>query len=194
MMLEVIQMKTVNKGDYVGVHYTGRLSDGRVFESSREREPYWFKTGQGDVLPGFERGILGLSENDRTTFLLPADQAFGRRDGSRILALDRTFLPQDEEYSTGDVVQVPLPGGDRIPARVVSLDEELVVLDFNHPLAGRSLVFVVEVVGIGKRPPKGVGLPDFSRSISNFHKKVHQRMRRHRQGYGLQGWPSPQTD
>lgn len=131
--------RQVSEGDTIVVHYTGRLEDGQVFDSSRQREPLAFTVGEGQLIPGFEQGVTGLSVGESRTIRLEADDAYGERRDDLVLSVPREQAPPD--LSVQDRVRL----GDQ-PAVVVDVTDEHVVVDANHPLAGQPLTFDVELV------------------------------------------------
>jgi peptidylprolyl isomerase len=128
-------------GDTVHVHYTGRLDSGEVFDTSRQREPLAFTMGEGNVIPGFEDGVVGLGEGETRQVRIEPDQAYGQRRDDLVVSVPRAQAP--EGLSTNDRVQV----GDR-PAVVTEVTDSHVTVDANHPLAGQSLTFDIELVDI----------------------------------------------
>lgn len=138
-------MGKVNQGDVVHVHYTGRLEDGTVFDSSREREPLEFVAGGGGVIDGVSNAVLGMSEGESKTVTLPPEEAYGERNDALEQQVERSQLP--EGVQEGD--QLRAVQGDReIPVFVRKLDDENAVIDANHPLAGKALTFDLELVSI----------------------------------------------
>ena len=141
-------MKTIVKDDVVQVHYTGTLADGEVFDSSREREPLEITMGQGQLISGFEEALMGMAVNEKKTFTLEPEQAYGQRDESAVRDYPRAQIPPEIDLQIGQILALSNAQGQQIPAKVTEMDEENVTLDLNHPLAGQSLTFDIEVVGI----------------------------------------------
>jgi peptidylprolyl isomerase len=135
-------------GDTVRVHYTGTLEDGTRFDSSEGREPLEFTLGDGEVIAGFEEAVQGMDPGDTRTVTLPADDAYGQRHDHMILELDRDQLPPEREPEVGDEVVLGTDEGHRIPALIVDVKEDTVVVDANHPLAGEDLTLEIELVDI----------------------------------------------
>jgi FKBP-type peptidyl-prolyl cis-trans isomerase 2 len=133
--------RTVAEGDVVAVHYTGTLEDGTLFDSSQGRDPISFEVGSGQVIPGFDAAVRGLAVGQSRTIRIEADDAYGHRDDSLVVAVPAQQAPGGLEV--GDVVAV---GETR--AVVLSVSDESVVIDANHPLAGQPLLFDVELVEI----------------------------------------------
>ena len=139
---------TAGQGDTVAVHYKGSLDDGSVFDSSEGSDPIEFTIGAHQVIDGFENAIIGMAAGDRKTENIPADQAYGAREDQLVFHVPRSSLQGGLEVEIGDYVRVTLPDGQAASMQVVGLDEEAVTLDANHPLAGKTLTFELELVEI----------------------------------------------
>jgi peptidylprolyl isomerase len=136
-------------GDNVKVHYTGRLDDGEVFDSSVNKQPLEFKLGAGQMIPGFENAILGLREGEKITATISAEEAYGERKEELILNVPRSNVPDNIDPHVGQKLSIKQPDGQVVPVTVADLNEEAIVLDANHPLAGKDLIFDIELVEIG---------------------------------------------
>ncbi|GBD42643.1 FKBP-type peptidyl-prolyl cis-trans isomerase SlyD [bacterium HR40] len=136
------------QGDRVTVHYTGRLDDGTVFDTSEGREPIAFTLGAGQVIPGFERAIEGMEEGEIRTFTVPAEEAYGPHRPELVHRIARSEVPPQVELDPGARLEARDRAGNRVLLTVVEVTDEEVVLDANHPLAGMDLTFEVEVVRI----------------------------------------------
>lgn len=141
-------MQQVKSGDTVKVHYSGRLTDGTTFDSSEGRDPLEFKVGNGDVIKGFDEGVSGMSVGQKKTVHIPADEAYGQKDDSRIVQFPRANFPPDLEPELGMQLNMTNGSGQVIPVTIIELSEEAVTLDANHPLAGQDLIFDIELVDI----------------------------------------------
>ncbi|KUK68567.1 MAG: Peptidyl-prolyl cis-trans isomerase [Methanomicrobiales archaeon 53_19] len=131
---------TATEGDTVKVHYTGTLSNGTTFDSSAGREPLEFTLGEGQVIPGFEDAVLGMAVGEEKTVTIPVDQAYGSYDEDLILVVPREMVP-DEIAVVG--ISLYQPRGT-----IISVDDEVVMIDQNHPLAGEDLTFTITLVEI----------------------------------------------
>lgn len=136
------------KGDTVKVHYTGKLDDGTVFDSSEGREPLEFTLGEQQVIPGFEEAVEGMKVGDSKTTTIPSDQAYGPYNDEMVLQVDRSRLPAGAAPQVGDEMQVRTPDGTVIPVVIVDVAENAVTIDANHPLAGQNLTFDLDLVEI----------------------------------------------
>lgn len=137
----------VKNGDTVRVHYKGTLVDGTLFDTSVGRDPMEFAVGAGQVIPGFERAVLGIEPGATVTVTIQPEDAYG----PHIPELSQTVSVADfgTEPYIGGIVTLVSPEGDELPGRIVAIEGEEVTLDFNHPLAGEALVFEIEVVASG---------------------------------------------
>ncbi len=139
---------TVKKGDIVEVTYTGTLKDGKIFDSSKDRKPLKFKVGDGKLLPDFEDAVIGMTLNEEKKFTIPAKRAYGEKDPKLVRTFPRSFLPADFKGKKGMSITLRSKTGRRIPAVIDSINSKSVVLDLNHPLAGKDLTFDIKVVNI----------------------------------------------
>jgi peptidylprolyl isomerase len=141
-------MTQVKTGDTVRIHYTGTLADGSTFDSSDGRDPLEFTVGSGQIIPGLDKAIPGMSVGDKKTVDVPADEAYGQPDPNARQAVPRGEIPADIPLDLGTQLQVQTPQGQVLPVTVVEVTEEQVMLDANHPLAGKDLTFAIELVEI----------------------------------------------
>ena len=141
-------MRKITNGDTVTVHYTGKLEDGSVFDTSltEGREPLTVTLGQKSLIPGFENGLIDMTEGETKTVTIPSDEAYGDHDTSLVFAVPNDKLPEGVEAGTTLTLMTP-QGPSMIT--VVSVNEDnTATLDHNHPLAGKALIFELEVVTI----------------------------------------------
>ncbi len=135
-------------GDTVKVHYTGKLEDGTVFDSSAERDPLEFSLGEGRVIAGFEEAVVGMSPGDSKSASIPADRAYGPYRQEMVMVVDRQQIPADLSVNVGQQLQIRQKSGEAIPVIVTDVSESKVTLDANHPLAGQDLTFDIRLVEI----------------------------------------------
>lgn len=153
---------TAKKGDLVQVHYVGKFEDGQVFDSSvARREPIEFQVGAGQMIQGFDAAIEGMALNDEKTVTLPPAEAYGESDPRNIVAFPRTQLPPDMNPNVGDQLALNGQDGRQIPVVVTEVNANEIILDANHPMAGKTLVFTVKLVGINQAKVQGDILPDW---------------------------------
>ncbi len=145
-------MKKVENGTFVSVTYTGTLEDGEVFDTSDGCGPLEFQVGAGQLIKGFEDAVMGMSLNEKKEFTLEPEDAYGGHDENRLRDFPRSELPENVEPKVGDTLAFSTPQGHQIPARLIEMDDEKLTFDLNHPLAGESLTFAIEIVGISDTP------------------------------------------
>lgn len=141
-------MASAQQGDTVQVHYTGRLDDGTIFDSSIEREPIEFTIGQRQLIPGFERAVVGLSPGDSTEVTIESEEAYGPYREEMVVEVGKDQLPPDLPASVGQQLEMRQPNGESIAVRISNVSDASVTLDANHPLAGKDLTFDLQLVAI----------------------------------------------
>lgn len=141
-------MTQVKAGDTVRIHYTGTLTDGTVFDSSQGRDPLEFTVGSGQIIPGLDKAIPGMVAGDKKVVNIPCAEAYGEADENARQAVPRAQIPDHIPVDPGTQLQMQAPNGHVVPVVVISADENEVVLDANHPLAGKDLTFDFELVEI----------------------------------------------
>jgi FKBP-type peptidyl-prolyl cis-trans isomerase 2 len=141
-------MTKAQEGNTVTVHYTGTLNDGNTFDSSQGRDPLSFQIGNGQVIPGFESGIVGMTEGETKTIHILSEQAYGDRKDEALQTVAKTQFPGDFSPAIGETVSGKTGDGENFQAKVVSEQDDSFTIDFNHPLAGEDLTFKVELVSI----------------------------------------------
>jgi peptidylprolyl isomerase len=142
-------MAEAKKDDKVKVHYRGTLEDGSEFDSSEGMDPLEFALGQGMVIPGFENAIMGMSEGEKKTVTIPPEDAYGSYQDELIGEIPRAQISDDVQLEAGMQLQASLPDGTMTVVTVAAFDDETVTLDANHELAGKTLIFEIELVEIG---------------------------------------------
>ena len=140
-------IEKIKNGDTVNVNYTGKLEDGTIFDSSliEGRTPLKVTLGQNQLIKGFENGLIDMSEGDKKTVEIEPSEAYGDHNPEMIIEILSTNVPPDVQV--GQMLQGNSPQGP-VNVKVVEIKEDVVVLDGNHPLAGKKLIFDLEVVGI----------------------------------------------
>ncbi len=141
-------MAEAKAGDTVRIHYTGTLSDGSTFDSSEGRDPLEFKLGTGQVIPGFDKAVTGMNVGEAQTVEIPADDAYGAHDPNQQQAFPRDQVPAEIPLDIGTQLQLSGPQGQPIMVTVAEVTDTDVILDANHPLAGKDLTFKIELVEI----------------------------------------------
>lgn len=141
-------MTQAKSGDTVRIHYTGTLDDGTQFDSSAGRDPLEFALGGGQVIPGFDKAVDGMTVGDSKTVTIPPEDAYGQRHDQLVQQVPRTALPEDMEPAVGMHLQSQSPDGQVMNLVVAEVGEESVMLDANHPLSGQALTFSIELVEI----------------------------------------------
>ncbi len=136
------------KGDAVKVHYTGKLEDGTVFDSSVSREPLGFTLGDGNMIKGFDAAVYGMVIGDKKTVNIPAVEAYGERREDMMIEVPISQVPANIQPEIGQQLVLQGEGGQPMPVTVVDLTDEKIVLDANHDLAGKDLIFDIELVTI----------------------------------------------
>ena len=141
-------MSVAKKGDQVKVHYTGRLSDGTVFDSSVDREPLAFELGAGMMIAGFDAAVTGMQVGEKKTAEIGSTEAYGAHNAEMVVNVPRTQLPEGMEPQVGQQLGMQQPNGQQIPVVVTKVEAESIEIDANHPLAGKDLIFDLELVSI----------------------------------------------
>ncbi|MGB5625580.1 MAG: peptidylprolyl isomerase [Woeseiaceae bacterium] len=141
-------MAEAKSGDAVRIHYTGTLGDGTQFDSSAGRDPLEFALGGGQVIPGFDSAVTGMSVGDQKTVTIEPDDAYGQRHDQLVQQVPRDTLSDDIDPAVGMQLQSQSPDGQIMNLVIVEVAEESITLDANHPLSGQALTFAIELVEI----------------------------------------------
>ncbi len=141
-------MKKVTKGDTVKVHYTGKLADGSVFDTSRERDPLQIKLGENQVIPGLENAVIGMETGKKKTAVIMADDAYGQFRDDLIVTMPFADLPDDLNPKVDEFIKISHKDGRELFVKVLAVDDKNITFDGNHPLAGKDLTFEIEIVEI----------------------------------------------
>jgi peptidylprolyl isomerase len=138
----------VKKGDVIRVHYTGTLLDGSQFDSSVGRSPLEFTVGAGQMIAGFDAGVLGMSAGEKKTIQIDPDNGYGQKDPNAIIEFPTSNVPEGMQVEVGMKLNLQNQYGQPVPVEVIEVKEEVIIMDANHFLAGKDLVFEVELVEI----------------------------------------------
>ncbi|MBW2977534.1 peptidylprolyl isomerase [Candidatus Woesearchaeota archaeon] len=140
----------VKEGDKVKVEYEGKLDDGTVFDSSEKHggKPLEFQIGSKQVIPGFEKALIGMEKGEEKEIKLKPAEAYGDPNPELVKKIPKDKLPTDKELKPGMMLSIGLPTGQQIPARITEIGDKEVTIDLNHPLAGKNLNFKLKVVDI----------------------------------------------
>lgn len=139
---------TAQNGHKVKVHYTGKLTDGTVFDSSRDREPLEFTIGAKQMIAGFEQGVIGMQTGESKTVNIPSDQAYGPVNDQLMVEMPYEDQLKQMNIQIGQELPAQLQNGNQIMVVVKEIREETILVDANHPLAGKDLIFDIEMVEI----------------------------------------------
>lgn len=141
-------MAEVKQGDKVSVHYKGTLKDGTLFESSEGREPLQFTVGEGRVLKGFDDALLGMQLGDKKTVEIPVDEAYGQRIDLLVMQFPIEKFPEEIQPVEGLMIHLSDEMGNNYQAKIIKIEGKMVTVDANHALAGKDLIFDIELVEV----------------------------------------------
>ncbi|HPE85512.1 MAG TPA: peptidylprolyl isomerase [Chlamydiales bacterium] len=141
-------MAEAEKGSTVKVHYTGKLQDGTVFDTSKNIEPIQFVVGSGEIIKGFEQAVIGMACGENKTVTIPCNEAYGPKREDLVAEVNRGELPPDLSLTIGQKLQIGDQESGVIIVSVVDMDDNTVKLDANHPLAGEDLIFEIELLEV----------------------------------------------
>lgn len=144
--------QTIKAGDTISVHYTGKLQSGKIFDSSEGREPLKFTVGSGMLIKGFDQAVIGMQTGESTNVVIEPDQGYGQRNEEMFVEIPKNVIPEDLPLTEGVQVQLQDPEGRPLPATVAEIGEEVVKMDLNHFLAGKTLEFDIQIVEMGLEP------------------------------------------
>ena len=138
--------RTVAAGDQIKVNYVGRFDNGETFDTSEGREPLEFKVGGEQVIAGFDRGVVGLKSGESCKIVVSPADGYGEHVPEMVVTIERQQIPDNEKLMLGSMLEVGMEDGQSLEVQVVELSDETVVLDGNHPLAGKELHFEIELL------------------------------------------------
>ncbi len=141
-------MAQAKKGDIVAVHYTGKLADGTIFDTSYSRAPLQLKIGDGRLIAGFEQAVVGMEKGQKKTVIIPSAEAYGPRQDKAVVELERKNLPPGYEPKVGQRIELTQEDETNILVSVTAVTNSTITVDANHPLAGKDLTFEIELVSL----------------------------------------------
>ena len=141
-------MAQAKDGDTIKVHYTGKLDDGSVFDSSTDRDPLEFKLGENRIIGGFEKAVIGMEPGEKSMVKIPAEEAFGPHREEMVIEMKKEDFPADVDPKIGQKFNLHQSDDQTVIVTVTEVTENTVTLDANHPLAGKELTFDIELVEI----------------------------------------------
>ena len=141
-------MSPAADGNTIKVHYMGKLEDGTVFDSSQGRDPLEVILGTNAVIPGFEKGLLGMEVGDKKTITISSEDGYGPRRDELIMEVEKSAFPEDVTPEVGLQLQMQRGDGQSLPVTIVGIEDGKITLDANFPLAGKTLIFEVELMEV----------------------------------------------
>jgi FKBP-type peptidyl-prolyl cis-trans isomerase 2 len=141
-------MAQAKQGNTVQVNYTGKLGDGKVFDTSYDRHPMQFTLGKGQLIAGFEKAVLGMNAGEIKTVVIPAEEAYGPHRAEQVVAMERKNLPAGVNPQVGQRLEITQADDQTVLVTVTDISETSVTIDANHPLAGKALTFDIELISI----------------------------------------------
>lgn len=142
----------IKHGDTISVNYTGKLENGEVFDTSEGRSPLKFTVGSGQLIKGFDDAVEGMVPGEKKTVTISPENAYGEKRDDHVIDFPKANVPADMKLEAGMVVQLSDQSGRPIPAMVIEILDEVIKMDANHPLAGKTLTFDIEIVETGLEP------------------------------------------
>jgi peptidylprolyl isomerase len=141
-------MRVAKNGDKVKVHFTGRMKNGEIFDSSKDNAPLEFTLGSDEMIPGFEKEIIGMTLGDTKIFTILPEEAYGFRREELVATVEKSHFPPDIAPTIGQPLQITMPEGEVLDMVITGIDGDMVTIDANHPLADEPVLFEVELLEI----------------------------------------------
>ena len=141
-------MTTAKNGNKVTVHYTGKLDNGSIFDTSKDRDPLTFTLGAGEIIPGFEKAVIGMDTGESKTVNVPSDEAYGSHMNELVTVVKLEEFPEKLTPEIGQQLKIPRNNDETLIVSVTDISGSNVTLDANHPLAGKNLTFEIELVEV----------------------------------------------
>lgn len=142
----------VEEGKYVAIHYVGKHADGEIFDSCTDNPPFEFQAGAGMVIPGLDDAVIGMKINDEKDIVIEPESGYGEYDEEMVHSIPRSEVGDDFTPEVGMIVGVQMEDGMQIPATVTEITDDEILIDLNHPLAGKTLHFHIKVLEINEEP------------------------------------------
>lgn len=140
--------RAIETGDTIRVAYIGKFENGKVFDASKKGQPLEFTVGEGQVLQGFDEAVVGMVVGEKKTLNISPDEGYGIRDDSLVFEIPKKSIPDDMGLGIGKVIQLTNQSGQKIPGTISNIGHTAVTVDTNHPMAGKNLVFDIEIVEV----------------------------------------------
>ena len=144
--------EAIKNGDTISVNYTGKFETGEVFDTSEGKTPLKFTTGQGQLIKGFNAAVIGMNVGDKKTVTILPEDGYGERNEEMVVDMPKSNLPEDIKVEVGMTLQLADQAGNPVPATVHKIYEDIIKMDVNHPLAGQTLIFDIEIAETGLEP------------------------------------------
>jgi len=141
-------MTKIKSGDKVKLHYNAKIKDGTLYQSTENRKPEQFDLGEGQIIEGIRKNLIGMEVGEKKSFTVTPDEGFGAHDENLIVEVDRKQFPEDMTPFVGQQLRMERDGGEEVTVIVTGMTTDIVTIDANHPLAGKTLEFDVEIVEI----------------------------------------------
>ena len=144
--------EAIKNGDTISVNYTGKFDDGDIFDTSEGRSPLKFTVGAGQLIKGFDNAVIGMKAGEEKTVTISPEEGYGNRREDMVIDMPKKHVPEGMKLEKGMQVQLTDQGGNPVPAVVDEIGEDVVKMDVNHPLAGKTLIFAISIVETGLKP------------------------------------------
>tara|TARA_R110000868_G_scaffold159_3_gene1739 strand:+ start:126185 stop:126652 length:468 start_codon:yes stop_codon:yes gene_type:complete len=146
--IENIMTTLIGPESRVTLHFELKFENGDIIDSNFEKSPATFVIGDGSLLPGFEKKLFGLSSAEKATFTVLPEEAFGQPNPNNIQSFKRDTFAEDMDLQEGLIISFADASQSELPGVIKSVDDEVVIVDFNHPLAGEHIIFDVEIIAV----------------------------------------------
>ncbi len=143
-------MEKVKEGDTIVIDYKGKIEDGTVFDSTEGKNPLEFTIGEGEVIPGLEKGVIGMSVGESKVIVIPPEEGYGPHLKERVCNLDKKRIPDGYHPEVGQQLQLYRADGLPVMGTVIAISDTAFTMDYNHPLAGKTLIFETTLIEIAE--------------------------------------------